>query len=134
MSSDEANFETELRSLLANGRKIEAIKLYRERTGAGLAEAKEAVETMEQGGTLPAAESSELDLQREVISLLEQGKKIEAIKLYRQRTGLGLAEAKQAVETIAAERHIVVPSGTGCFGVLVFVLAVCLAAALNVWG
>ncbi|MBN1146747.1 MAG: ribosomal protein L7/L12 [Anaerolineales bacterium] len=33
--------------LLARGRKIEAIKLYRELTGAGLKEAKEAVERME---------------------------------------------------------------------------------------
>lgn len=34
----------DIRALAESGRKIEAIKLYRERTGAGLAEAKEAVE------------------------------------------------------------------------------------------
>ena len=33
------NFEEELRELIASGNKIQAIKLYREETGAGLAEA-----------------------------------------------------------------------------------------------
>lgn len=32
--------------------------------------------------------------------LVRQGKKIEAIKLYREATGLGLAEAKAAVERL----------------------------------
>ncbi|GAA0659668.1 hypothetical protein GCM10009535_43760 [Streptomyces thermocarboxydovorans] len=32
------------------GRKVQAIKVYREATGAGLAEAKEAVEGMERQG------------------------------------------------------------------------------------
>lgn len=36
----------ELQGLIQAGRKIEAIKVYREATGAGLAEAKEAVERM----------------------------------------------------------------------------------------
>jgi ATP-dependent Clp protease ATP-binding subunit ClpC len=36
----------ELRALLRRGRTIDAIKLYRERTGAGLRDAKEAVEAM----------------------------------------------------------------------------------------
>ena len=34
----------EIRALVSSGRKILAIKLYRERTGAGLMEAKEAVD------------------------------------------------------------------------------------------
>jgi ribosomal protein L7/L12 len=36
-----------VRSLALSGRKIEAIKVYRELTGAGLADAKAAVEAME---------------------------------------------------------------------------------------
>ena len=34
----------------------------------------------------------------DIIALLSMNKKIEAIKLYRQRTGVGLAEAKNAVD------------------------------------
>jgi len=37
----------EVRSLLQRGKKIQAIKVYREGTGAGLKEAKDAVEAME---------------------------------------------------------------------------------------
>ena len=34
----------------------------------------------------------------EIIALLRRGRKIEAIKLYREMTGLGLKEAKDAVD------------------------------------
>lgn len=43
---------------------------------------------------------------RDFVSLLRQGKMIAAIKLYRDKTGVGLAEAKAAVETVAAEQGI----------------------------
>jgi hypothetical protein len=51
MSPVGPEFEGELRSLLAAGQKIEAIRRYRERTGVGLAEAKEFVEALEGGGS-----------------------------------------------------------------------------------
>lgn len=41
-----------------------------------------------------------------VVEQLAQGKKIQAIKIYREQTGAGLAEAKAAVETIAKERGL----------------------------
>jgi len=37
-----------------------------------------------------------------IIDLLKRGNKIEAIKIYRELTNTGLAEAKQAVERIEA--------------------------------
>lgn len=40
----------------------------------------------------------------EIVELLRSGRKIEAIKLHRERTGLGLREAKEAVE--ALERQL----------------------------
>jgi ribosomal protein L7/L12 len=42
----------------------------------------------------------------EVIAQLEQGNKIQAIKMYREQTGAGLAEAKSAVELIAKEHGL----------------------------
>jgi ribosomal protein L7/L12 len=42
--------EAEIFALLSRGQKIPAIKLYRQRTGAGLKEAKDAVEAMERRG------------------------------------------------------------------------------------
>jgi len=38
----------------------------------------------------------------EIRRLLQEGRKIEAIKVYREMTGVGLAEAKAAVERIRA--------------------------------
>lgn len=38
----------------------------------------------------------------QVMALLKKGNKIEAIKLYRDLTNAGLAEAKQAVERMEA--------------------------------
>jgi len=41
-----------------------------------------------------------------VVQELEQGRKIQAIKLYREQTGIGLREAKDAVEEIARQRGL----------------------------
>jgi ribosomal protein L7/L12 len=97
----------QVRSLLAQGRKIEAIKQLRLETGLGLREAKDMIERNE--SSLFSYESSDQpvrtppDLSSQVKELLNQGKKIEAIKLYRAETGLGLKEAKDAVDHIQRE-------------------------------
>ena len=39
--------DADIQQLVTDGRKINAIKLYRERTGVGLAEAKDAIEAWE---------------------------------------------------------------------------------------
>jgi ribosomal protein L7/L12 len=114
------NLDDELRALLAEGRKIEAIKRYREATGADLAAAKEAVEALERGEMATAKGPVDSSLEAEIVSLLEGGKKIEAVKIYRERTGMGLKEAKDAVEAIAADHKIVTLSGSGCLGAALF--------------
>jgi hypothetical protein len=55
-----------------------------------------------------------------------QGRKIEAIKLYRGMTGFGLKEAKDAVEELerslrasAPDKFVAVPQGKGCLSVIV---------------
>ena len=45
-------------------------------------------------------------LEDRILPLLQSGEKIEAIKLYRQKTGLGFKEAKDAVEALAAGQPI----------------------------
>jgi ribosomal protein L7/L12 len=103
-----------LTAAIAGGRKIEAIKLYREATGASLVEAKGAVEALE--AAVPAAGAASVsqatprsstlsDAQRNaVMGALAQGRKIIAIKLYREATGVGLKAAKDAVEALEAGR------------------------------
>lgn len=94
------------------GSKIQAIRLYREATGEGLLEAKEAIETFEARwraeGLAAAPAPAPLGqltpeqferIRREVLA----GNKIQAIKLHRDATGVGLAEAKQSIEHLAAQ-------------------------------
>ena len=116
---DDRGFQEEVVSLLEQGQKIGAIKLYRERTGVGLKEAKDAVEAIQRSQVVPSGSGIDRNFEDEVVSLLEQGQKIGAIKLYRERTGVGLKEAKDAVEVLAERRGIVISRGAGCFGVVV---------------
>lgn len=133
---------------LKSGNKIEAIKLCREATGMGLAEAKEWVEKLDSSpeALLPAAGELEGAV-APVVELLFAGKKIPAIKLYREQVkpGTGLAEAKEAVERLEAglraqhpEKFTASAQKSGCaaalFGaVAIFTtLVVVIAAALVV--
>jgi ribosomal protein L7/L12 len=126
--SDE--FRDEIRSLLDGGRKIDAIRRYREETGADLKQAKDAVEAIERGETAPTVEPPNEEFEREILQLMEGGQKIEAIKLYRQQTGRDLKAAKDAVEALAAKHHLRVPQGRGCLGVVLLAAAVVVAIVL----
>ena len=135
-----------LRDLITNGRKIEAIKFYREQTGLGLKEAKDAVEAMEEamrsGAPLPVQQDQEathrllLDIKSDLLhELIFAGQKIRAIKFYREEYGVGLKEAKEAVEAIEVILRRDFPhkfqtvQGKGCgAGMLLFCL--CLGTAL----
>lgn len=122
------SLESDIRDLLAVGQKIEAIKVYREATGAGLAEAKTAVESIEAGE--PVQSASELaipELAEQIVDLLKQGQKIEAVKLYREHAGVGLKEAKDIVDEIGARAGIESASRSGCFGVVLLMVGVSFA-------
>lgn len=103
------DLEAEVRALTLDGNKLAAITRYRAATGASLLEAKNAVEAVEHGQALPrlgALPNDELpptvmtSLEEQVANLLRQDRKLDAIKIYRAATNLGLAEAKAAVEAI----------------------------------
>jgi ribosomal protein L7/L12 len=85
---------------LERGSTVEAIKLLREATGLGLGDAKAAIDSHRSGEPITlATHSGSLDsLPPEVLAALRQGKKVEAIRLMRAKTGLGLKAAKDAVE------------------------------------
>jgi len=85
---------------------INAIKVYREATGASLAEAKNAVEDMARYElSKPASGVRDLDnpiLESRIKSLLARRRKIDAVKIYREEYDVGLKEAKDAVDRIQA--------------------------------
>jgi ribosomal protein L7/L12 len=88
------------------GQKIWAIRCYREVHKCGLAEAKRAVENLPMSapgmqaspGMVMAGQAIPADLEQ----LIRAGEIIHAIRRYREIHNCGLAEAKQAVEEMAA--------------------------------
>jgi len=89
-----------------SGNVIEAIKRLREATGLGLKEAKDIIDAQlraDTHSTVPAPSGASLP--PDVLASLLRGDKLEAIKLLRKQTGLGLKEAKDAVD--AAEPAVV---------------------------
>lgn len=71
---------------------------------------------------LAEARQAQDAFEQQLVALLQAGKKVTAVKLYREQTGTGLKEARDAVEELAA-RHNVVARGSGCASVLVLLLA-----------
>ena len=125
---------------LQAGNKIEAIKLCREATGLGLAEAKDFVERLEISPETSLTSAPESGALSPVADLLFAGQKIQAIKLYREQVqpGAGLAEAKQAVERLEAglraqhpEKFTAAAQKSGCAAVLA-VFAVLLIVLVGV--
>ena len=80
------------------------------------------------------ATGAELDLALEgqIVSLLEKGRKIKAIKLYRNQTGAGLKEAKDFVETLAADYDIS-PKKAGCAGMFLLMVMISAIIGVGVW-
>lgn len=57
------------------------------------------------------SKSRQEELEEDVCELLRAGKKIEAVKRFREATGTGLKEAKEAVEAVGRKHQIETPSG-----------------------
>jgi len=83
-------------------------------------------EEMDDSGRIP------LEARDEIEKLLHEGKKIEAIKVYRNHTETSLKEAKEAVESIASGMGIKLT--TGCL-TLVMLIIVCIGfiVAMPFW-
>lgn len=89
--------------LIKNNKKVEAIKYYKEETGADLVEAKEYIDNIANNSII-MENKNEIDIDlinRTIFELLEKDHKISAIKYYKDKTGVGLAEAKEYVDNIA---------------------------------
>lgn len=99
----------EVRSAWDSGHKLEAIKALREVTGMGLAEAKALLESDRSPQAVPGGMRGQ-ELPAEVRAALDGGHKIEAIRLLRAATGIGLKEAKDRVDAAGAEAGAVPPS------------------------
>lgn len=96
------DLDTAVHSLLAEDKKIHAIKLVRETSGVDLKEAKDYVEALESGAVpnmpLVSISGEASESLAEAQAAMQGGNTIEAIRLVRKATGLGLKEAKDYVE------------------------------------
>lgn len=102
-----------VRDLILDGQKIEAIKRCREATGMDLKAAKEYVETWEKqlreegNAATPRAALSmpgvSEDVARDMTQAIFEGRKIDAIKLHRDATRLGLKESKEFIDELTRQ-------------------------------
>lgn len=119
----DSDLESRVRSLVLARQNIEAIKLIRLQKEIGLKEAKDVVDELARSGnyTLRTALGAEMPApphhalpetivqvgqDERIIALLRRGQKIEAIKEYRDQTGLGLKEAKDQIDELARKHGI----------------------------
>ena len=96
----------EIRDLIHARQILRAIKVYREATGASLAEARRAVEEMAltevQNPHATNYDNENPVLEAKIQSLLAKGKKIEAVNIYRAENRVDLGKAQDAVDRIQA--------------------------------
>ncbi|MDB5806687.1 MAG: hypothetical protein JWN73_4009 [Betaproteobacteria bacterium] len=107
---------------LHRGEMIKATKLLRTATGLGLKEAKDILDAYERGRVVEvpppraaapafgAAAQAASAKTEDVVAALRRGSKLGAIALMRQQTGLGLREAKEAVDALE-QRSGIMPNG-----------------------
>lgn len=87
---------------LHGGDTIEAIRRLSATTGLGLKESMDVIDGHLRGRPARLDKAPPDRLPAGVMAALQKGRKIEAIKLLRQQTGLGLKEAKDIVEAADA--------------------------------
>ncbi|MCX5469600.1 50S ribosomal protein L7/L12 [Acinetobacter nematophilus] len=106
----------EIRLLLQQNRKVEAVKYVKDHSDLGLKEAKDYVDQFQNQAQFFAnqyASQSSADSdtplqthQQELQSLIQQGRKIEAIKIVMDQSQLGLKDAKDLVEELERNPHL----------------------------
>lgn len=93
--------DEELVSLLKQGHFVAAVDRYRRTHGVGVAEAKTALQEWRTKSEAheELADSVEAAISDpQIVAAIRQGKFIEAIKLYRAKTGVSLQDAKHAID------------------------------------
>ncbi len=79
----------------------------------------------------PAPEPGSLEA--DILALVQGQQKIQAIKLYREKAGVGLKEAKDFVEALAAKYGIAPGQNVGCGSVVLLMITAGAAIASAVW-
>jgi ribosomal protein L7/L12 len=95
------NIKREIEILLSENRKVEAIKLVMDTTHIHLKEAKDFIDNYKTANVSTSNEAApRRDIDTEILKLLANGNKLAAVKLYKDATGLGLADSKDYVDQL----------------------------------
>jgi ribosomal protein L7/L12 len=97
--------ETQVRALIDQDQKIEAIKLVRQSTGWGLRQSKAYVDALALTALLALDRPDEETLGQKVKALVQQDRYMEAIKLVQEQTGRGLRDSKDYVDALKSEKR-----------------------------
>ncbi|EHQ28384.1 hypothetical protein [Mucilaginibacter paludis] len=92
--------EAEVQTLIMQNRRLRAVKLVVDTTGCGLKDAKDFVDSFAAGQGVPVVKALPEGLDAQLNLLLSQGKKLNAVKLYKEATGLGLAQSKDYIDKL----------------------------------
>lgn len=91
------------------GELVAAIQITQDVMGVTLQEAQQAVHAYIRGASKDYAQTTDHRIPPHALASLQRGNVIEAIKHTREATGLGLKEAKDAVERYVAENPHLAP-------------------------
>jgi ribosomal protein L7/L12 len=96
------HIDDDILTLVAQGDYLDAARQLQSRRGITLDEAAAEIDRL-RGDITPLDPASAADpITPEIAAAIRAGRKIEAIKLYRQAHGVGLKEAKDAVDAYEA--------------------------------
>ncbi|WP_228270486.1 ribosomal protein L7/L12 [Acinetobacter guillouiae] len=108
----------EILLLIQQGRKVEAVKWVKDHSDLGLKEAKDYVENLTENAynfafadTAQSDSSRDIHLQipqQDIHALIQQNRKIEAIKLVMENSNLGLKDAKDFVEQLTENPNLAI--------------------------
>lgn len=120
----------EIREQLQTGHKLNAVKMYRKWTGSSLVEAKKSVEKIAAGVDVGTSFGDELpgNEMDEILNAIQQGQKLQAVKLYKQSSGCSLKDSKDFIENLMKELEIADPgsfsTAGGCGSAVFFFIVV----------
>ena len=84
----------------------------------------------DQGDVLGQAQNSAIA--DHIVTLLEAGRKIAAIKLYRRQTGASLKDAKDFVGALATKCDVST-KGAGCAGIVLLMVTISTTIGVRAW-
>ncbi len=117
------NTDSEIRRMVANGNKIEAIRIYKDRYQTSLNDAKEAIDALAQGYPLRKPREAARrqsgspvqghDRSQEFDSLIQSRNYVAAIELHQQLHGTSHYQSKNAMKRRMTELGIATPQDSG---------------------